>query len=93
MKLTLRAPLGATPRALGLLLPVIVVLVPADALAYTGPGAALGMLGTFLAVLAAVVIALIGVVLIPLRMIKAAMREKAAKAAAGEQAAPERTDG
>jgi hypothetical protein len=54
--------------------------VPGTALAYMGPGAGLGMLGSLVAVVAAVGLAVLGLVLLPVRMIlKRRRRAQAAK--------------
>lgn len=56
------------------------------ALAYVGPGAGLGMLGSLLAVLAAVVIGLLGLVLYPFMLLRKMLRKRsAAKVAATEE--------
>jgi hypothetical protein len=44
-----------------------------------GPGAGLGMLGSLIAVLAALAIALLGIVLLPVRMIMKKRRKASAK--------------
>jgi hypothetical protein len=48
----------------------LLALVPLGAQAYVGPGAGVGMIGSLLAVLGAVLLAIVGLVLWPLRMIK-----------------------
>jgi hypothetical protein len=48
---------------------IAALLAPGTAAAYMGPGAGLGMLGSLLAVLAAVALAAVGLVLLPLRII------------------------
>ena len=48
---------------------------PGTAAAYMGPGAGLGMLGSLIAVLAAVAVAVIGLVLLPLRLIRKRWRK------------------
>jgi len=45
-------------------------------LAYVGPGAGLGMIGSLLAVLAAVVIGVIGLVLYPITLIRKMLRKQ-----------------
>ncbi len=55
-------------------------------LSYVGPGAGLGMLGSLLAVLAAVVIGLLGLVLYPFMLLRKMLRKRnAAKVAATEE--------
>jgi hypothetical protein len=49
---------------------VLLALVPLTAQAYVGPGAGIGMIGSLLAVVGAVLLAIVGLVLWPLRMIK-----------------------
>lgn len=73
--------LGSVAAALGAGL-LMLALAPADALAYVGPGAGLGMLGALVAVLIAVLATVVGLVLWPLRML---LRHRKAKAeTAGE---------
>jgi hypothetical protein len=48
---------------------VAVAVVPGTATAYMGPGAGLGMLGSLVAVVAALAVAAVGLVLLPLRII------------------------
>jgi hypothetical protein len=55
------------------------LLAPGTAAAYMGPGAGLGMLGSLIAVLAALAIALLGIVLLPVRMIMKKRRKASAK--------------
>jgi hypothetical protein len=62
-----------------MLMLMLVLLAPGTAAAYMGPGAGLGMLGSLIAVLAAVGIALLGIVLLPLRMIMKKRRKASAK--------------
>jgi hypothetical protein len=53
---------------------------PGTAAAYMGPGAGLGMLGSLVAVIAAVALAVVGLVLLPVRMIlKRRRKTQAAK--------------
>ena len=49
---------------------VLLAVVPLAAQAYVGPGAGVGMIGSLLAVLGAVLLAIVGLVLWPLRMIR-----------------------
>lgn len=54
--------------------------LPGTAAAYMGPGAGLGMLGSLVAVIAAVALAALGLVLLPVRMIlKRRRKAQAAK--------------
>jgi hypothetical protein len=56
-----------------------IAVIPGTAAAYMGPGAGLGMLGSLIAVIAAVGIALLGIVLLPLRMIMKKRRKTSAE--------------
>jgi hypothetical protein len=56
-----------------------IAAIPGTAAAYMGPGAGLGMLGSLIAVIAAVGIALLGIVLLPLRMIMKKRRKTSAE--------------
>lgn len=51
-------------------------LIAVPLLAYLGPGGALSAIGSFLALLAAVVLALVGFVWLPLKRMLRAMRDK-----------------
>jgi hypothetical protein len=75
---------GSVAAALGAGLSVI-ALAPADALAYVGPGAGLGMLGALFAVLIAVLATVVGLVLWPLRML---LRRRKAKAETARELEP-----
>ena len=48
---------------------VAATLAAGPAAAYMGPGAGLGMIGSFFAVVGAVIIALLGIIVLPVRMI------------------------
>jgi hypothetical protein len=61
------------------LLVLAIAVIPGTAAAYMGPGAGLGMLGSLIAVIAAVGIALLGIVLLPLRMIMKKRRKTSAE--------------
>lgn len=58
------------------------MLAATPAAAYMGPGAGLGMLGSVIAVLGAVLVAVFGIVVLPIRMILR-RRRKAAEAKPG----------
>jgi hypothetical protein len=58
---------------------VAALVAPGTAAAYMGPGAGLGMLGSLIAVIAALAIALLGIVLLPVRMIMKKRRKASAK--------------
>jgi hypothetical protein len=49
---------------------VLLAMVPLAAQAYVGPGAGIGMIGSLLAVLGAILLAIVGLILWPLRMIR-----------------------
>jgi len=53
------------------------LLTAAPAAAYMGPGAGLGMIGSLVAVIGAVLIALLGIVILPVRMILKKRRKAA----------------
>ena len=48
----------------------LLAVVPVAAQAYVGPGAGVGMIGSLLAVLGAVLLAIVGLILWPLRMLR-----------------------
>jgi hypothetical protein len=48
---------------------VLLAFAATPALAYMGPGAGLGMLGSLIAVIGAVVVAVFGLLVLPIRMI------------------------
>lgn len=62
---------------LAILTALAVVAAPGAALAYVGPGAGLGMIGSLVAVIGAVLLALVGLIVLPFRML---MRRRKAKA-------------
>jgi hypothetical protein len=62
-----------------ILIVLAALAAPSTAAAYMGPGAGLGMLGSLIAVIAAVALALAGILLLPLRIILK-RRRKAAEA-------------
>lgn len=62
-----------------ILLLLVAIALPGTAAAYMGPGAGLGMLGSLIAVIAALGIALLGIVLLPVRMIMKKRRKASAK--------------
>ena len=59
----------------------IAIMMPGTALAYIGPGAGLGALGSLVAVLGAVLLAVVGLLVLPFRMLARRRRAKAAGAA------------
>lgn len=69
-----------------LLIALAVVLVPSVAQAYVGPGAGLGMIGSLLAVVGAILLAVFGLVLLPLRMMMRKRRRHATVAVKGNRA-------
>jgi hypothetical protein len=60
-----------------ILIVLAALAAPGTAGAYMGPGAGLGMLGSLIAVIAAVALAVIGLLLLPLRIILKRRREAA----------------
>jgi hypothetical protein len=58
---------------------IVALFAPGTAAAYMGPGAGLGMLGSLVAVVAAVALAAVGLVLLPVRMILKRRRKASAK--------------
>jgi uncharacterized membrane-anchored protein len=69
---------------LGILAVAIVLTVPDAAFAYIGPGAGLGLIGSLLAVLGAILLAIIGLIILPFRML---LKRRQAKGTTGQQAA------
>ena len=61
---------------------VLLALVATPASAYMGPGAGLGMVGSLIAVIGAVVVAVFGILVLPIRMIMK-KRRKGAETKAG----------
>jgi len=59
---------------------VATMLAAGPALAYLGPGAGLGMLGSLVAVIGAVLLAIFGLLILPVRMIMKKRRQQAMKA-------------
>lgn len=55
----------------------LVIFVPTAAWAYVGPGAGLGMIGSLIAVIGAILVALLGIVLFPIMMLRKRRKEKA----------------
>jgi hypothetical protein len=53
------------------------MLAAGPALAYMGPGAGLGMLGSLVAVIGAVILAILGILILPLRMLLKKRRKDA----------------
>jgi len=61
---------------------LLVLLFSSSASAYMGPGAGLGMLGSLVAVVGAVLIAVFGILVLPIRMLMK-KRRKGAETKAG----------
>jgi hypothetical protein len=61
----------------------LLAVVPLAAQAYVGPGAGVGMIGSLLAVLGAIVLGIVGLILWPLRMIKKRFHAKGRSKAEG----------
>ena len=49
---------------------VLAVALPSTGLAYVGPGAGLGMIGSLIAVIGAILLAVVGVVVLPFRLLR-----------------------
>lgn len=58
---------------------VFLALIATPAFAYMGPGAGLGMLGSLVAVIGAVLIAVLGILVLPIRMIMKKRKQQGAK--------------
>ena len=76
---------------LPVVLAVAVLLAPSVALAYVGPGAGLSMIGSLLAVVGAVLLALVGLVLFPVRVLVKRRRASAAATTTRADAGADRT--
>lgn len=59
-----------------LIVVAVLAAVPLLAHAYVGPGAGLGMIGSLLAVVGAMLLSILGLILWPLRMLKQRRRAK-----------------
>ena len=62
-----------------ILLLFVFATIAAPAYAYMGPGAGLGMLGSLVAVIGAVLLAVFGILVLPVRMILKRRRKAAAE--------------
>jgi uncharacterized membrane protein len=62
---------------LAILAAVSAAIVPGVALAYVGPGAGLGMIGSLIAVVGVVLVAMVGLIILPFRMLQKRRRAKA----------------
>jgi hypothetical protein len=58
---------------------IVTMLAAGPALAYLGPGAGLGMLGSLFAVIGAVLLAIFGLLILPVRIIMKKRRQQAMK--------------
>ena len=83
-----RRPLRRLPE----LLAITILLAPSAALAYVGPGAGLSMIGSLLAVVGAVLLALVGLVLFPVRLLVKRRRAATVTAATHVDTAADRAD-
>jgi hypothetical protein len=61
----------------------ITTMAPSAALAYVGPGAGLSMMGSLIAVVGALLVAILGLVILPVRML---LKRRRGRAAAGREA-------
>lgn len=67
----------------------LLCLYPFAAMAYVGPGAGLGMLGSLVAVVVAVVLAVAGLLILPLRLLKKRLQKNhGADSGAGQDDSP-----
>jgi hypothetical protein len=66
------------------LMAVLAIMLPYPAVAYIGPGAGLGMIGSLLAVVGALVLAIVGLIVLPFRML---MKRRSVKTDTPHQAA------
>jgi hypothetical protein len=66
------------------LMAVLAIMLPYPAVAYIGPGAGLGMIGSLLAVVGALVLAIVGLIVLPFRML---MKRRSVKTDPPHQAA------
>ena len=76
MKVTVQQHPGISRVAIVL---TLLVILPDTAWAYLGPGAGLGMVGSLVAVVVGILVAIAGVLLYPLRLYRKWRKEKAAK--------------
>jgi hypothetical protein len=56
---------------------VSAIMLPGAAVAYVGPGAGLGMIGSLIAVIGAVLVAILGFLILPVRMLLKRRRVRA----------------
>lgn len=61
---------------------ITVAFVPGVAHAYVGPGAGLGMIGSLIAVVGAILVALLGLVMFPISLLRKRRRQRAASESA-----------
>lgn len=80
----------AKPHLERLVLVVGTIMLPATAMAYIGPGAGLSVIGSVLAFLAAIIVAIFGFLFFPIRRM---LRKRKQRAAAKEPPAGARTAG
>jgi uncharacterized membrane protein len=59
------------------------IMAPGSALAYVGPGAGLSLIGSLVAVVGAVLVAILGLLILPVRML---LKRRRNRAAAGREA-------
>jgi hypothetical protein len=62
---------------LAILAAVGAIMAPGPALAYVGPGAGLSMIGSLIAVVGAVLVAMLGLLILPVRMLQKRRRARA----------------
>jgi hypothetical protein len=66
----------------------LAIMLPHPAMAYVGPGAGLGMIGSLVAVVGVLVLAIVGLVVLPFRMLMKKRRGKTDTAHHGMPATP-----
>ncbi len=64
----------------------LLLTLPSYAVAYVGPGAGLGVIGSLIAVVVAVLVTVLGIVILPVRLL---MRRRKGKVAAASPSQPE----
>jgi hypothetical protein len=69
---------------------LFLALIAPPAMAYVGPGAGLGILGTLLAAVAVMLATLVGIVLLPIRAVKRRWKMKASNRASRASETPDK---
>ena len=66
------------------LVPAALVMLPATATAYVGPGAGLTLIGSAISLIVVVIVAVVGLIIWPVRVIQRRRRETSKKDAEGQ---------